>query len=149
MSTRVVNLRDMGKFVRHLSATNHQNANCVILVVADDLVPIWHQDNCNHHANVEQSTHFRSVQHNVYIITTWHDIGQILGYSPTPRVTWERADYPMPPRKREGSFGQELIIENVQPEDEGKYECIGINDDVNVQIRFSFNLAVQSRSWVI
>ena len=55
----------------------------------------------------------------------------------------------MPPRKREGSFGQELIIENVQLEDQGKYECIGINDDVNVQIRRSFNLIVQSRSSMI
>ena len=48
----------------------------------------------------------------------------------------------MPPRKREESFGQELVIENVQFSDAGKYECLGINDDSTVPERYSFELTV-------
>ena len=51
----------------------------------------------------------------------------------------------MPTRSREDSFGQELVIEDVQEVDEGKYECVGINDDINVQIRRSFDLKVECK----
>ena len=50
---------------------------------------------------------------------------------------------PMPPRKREESFGQELVINNIQFEDAGKYECIGINDGAEVPIRKSFDIIVE------
>ena len=49
----------------------------------------------------------------------------------------------MPPRKREESFGQELVIENIQYQDAGKYECMGINEETSTPIRRSFDLKVQ------
>ena len=66
-------------------------------------------------------------------------------FSPTPRVSWKRAGADMPPRKREESFGQELVIENIQFEDAGKYECMGINEETSTPIRRSFNLKVQCK----
>ena len=52
----------------------------------------------------------------------------------------------MPPRKREESFGQELVIENIQFEDMGKYECQGINEETSIPIRRSFDVKVQCKS---
>ncbi len=67
--------------------------------------------------------------------------------SPTPRVDWIRVDAEMPQgRWRQESFGQELVIENIQFEDVGKYECQGINDDTSVPIRRSFDLAIEGDS---
>ena len=51
----------------------------------------------------------------------------------------------MPPRKREESFGQELVIENIQFEDAGKYECLGINEETSTPVRRSFDLKVQCK----
>ena len=64
-------------------------------------------------------------------------------FSPTPRVDWERQDEDLPPNHRIESFGQELIIENVQYENAGKYECQGINDEAMTPIRRSFDLRVE------
>lgn len=66
-------------------------------------------------------------------------------FSPTPRVRWRREGKDMPPRKREESFGQELVIENIQEEDAGKYECMGINEETSTPIRRSFDLKVQCK----
>ena len=52
----------------------------------------------------------------------------------------------MPPRKREESFGQELVIEDIQFEDQGKYECVGINDGSDVPLRKSFDLSVECKN---
>ena len=46
-------------------------------------------------------------------------------------------------RWRQESYGQELVIENLQFEDEGDYECQGINDDASVPIRKSFILSIE------
>jgi len=74
---------------------------------------------------------------------TWRVKCIFSGY-PTPRVTWDREGKPMPPRTKEESFGQELVIENVQAADMGKYECMGINDDTTVPVRYSFDLVIES-----
>ena len=58
-------------------------------------------------------------------------------------MNWERLDAEMPPNSREESFGQELVIEDVQYEDEGKYECQGINDQAQSPIRRSFDLEIE------
>ena len=65
--------------------------------------------------------------------------------SPTPRVTWARQGADMPTRKREDSFGQELVIENIDFADAGKYECEGINEISPVPIRRSFSLSVECK----
>ncbi len=49
----------------------------------------------------------------------------------------------MPPRMREESFGQELVIIDVQFEDAGKYECQGYNEESTTPIRRSFELKVE------
>ena len=60
-------------------------------------------------------------------------------------MDWERVGAAMPPRSRQESFGQELVIEDVQYEDAGKYECLGINDEAQTPIRRSFDLAIECR----
>lgn len=74
---------------------------------------------------------------------TWR-VKCIFSGSPTPRVDWRRDGADMPPRSRPESFGQELVIENVQFEDDGKYECEGINDEAMVPIRRSFDLSIEA-----
>ena len=51
----------------------------------------------------------------------------------------------MPANARKDSFGQELVVENIQFEDQGKYECQGINDESQVPIRRSFDLSVECK----
>ncbi|KAI0242499.1 Neuroglian [Lamellibrachia satsuma] len=67
----------------------------------------------------------------------------IFSGSPTPRVDWERLEKPMSPRARIDSYGQELIIENVQFEDAGTYQCGGINTETSSAVRSSFNVEVE------
>ena len=66
-------------------------------------------------------------------------------FSPTPRVDWARIDGDLPSRSRKESFGQELVVENVQYEDAGKYECQGINDEIQTPIRRSFDLKIECK----
>ena len=68
--------------------------------------------------------------------------------SPTPRVEWRRENGNLPERSRVESFGQELVVENIQYQDAGGYECEGINDEAQVPIRRSFDLVVECRSRV-
>ena len=49
-------------------------------------------------------------------------------------------------RMRQESYGRELIIDNVQYEDAGKYECSGINEEAMVPIRRSFTIRVECMS---
>ena len=60
-------------------------------------------------------------------------------------MNWDRLDGDMPSRSRQESFGQELVIEDVQFEDEGKYECQGINEQAQTPIRRSFDLSVEGK----
>ena len=41
------------------------------------------------------------------------------------------------------SFGQELVIRHVQYEDEGKFECEGINEETATPFRKSFKLNIE------
>ena len=70
---------------------------------------------------------------------------EILFDSPTPRVSWTREEGgPMPRgRWRMESFGQELVIEDLRYEDEGVYECQGINEVWNTPIRRSITLTIE------
>jgi len=49
--------------------------------------------------------------------------------SPTPRVVWTRLGGPLPSRASmpPDGFGQELVIEGVQLEDAGHYQCSASN----------------------
>ena len=69
-------------------------------------------------------------------------------FSPTPRVDWDRVDGEMPSRSRRESFGQELVVENVQFEDAGKYECQGINDENQTPERRSFELKIECKFYI-
>lgn len=53
----------------------------------------------------------------------------VLKYSfrPTPRVAWRRSDNRMPERVKPMSYGQELVISNVEFDDAGRYHCDGEN----------------------
>lgn len=66
-----------------------------------------------------------------------------VNHSPTPRVDWTRLGSPLPGRARKESFGMELVIDNVQFEDAGNYECNGINEQSPTPIRRSVTLGVQ------
>lgn len=62
---------------------------------------------------------------------------------------WKRVlppDADMPENSYVASFGQELVFTNLQYEDEGAYECEGINDEGLVPVRRSFSLVVQCMS---
>lgn len=59
----------------------------------------------------------------------------IFSGQPTPHVDWVRLGGPMPRRSRQESFGHELVIEDIQFEDAGKYECQGQNDERATPIR--------------
>ena len=65
--------------------------------------------------------------------------------SPTPEVTWSRVGGQMSCRHRLESFGQQLIIDNVQLSDAGVYECIGINDMMATPVRSSLHLSVECK----
>ena len=46
-------------------------------------------------------------------------------------------------RVRWESYGQELVIENVQESDAGVYECLAINDESLVPLRRTVTLVVE------
>ena len=66
-------------------------------------------------------------------------------FSPTPRVDWEQSSGAMSPRARTESYGQELVIDDVQFEDAGTYQCGGINTETTSAVRRSFNVEVQCK----
>lgn len=55
----------------------------------------------------------------------------------------------MPARARLESFGQTLVIDNVQSEDAGAYECQGINDEAMIPVRRSFTLSIECETFFI
>jgi len=74
---------------------------------------------------------------------TWR-IKCIFSGSPTPRVSWERKNSDLPDRSHQESYGMELVIDYVQFDDAGEYECEGINDEARTPTRKSFRLSVES-----
>ena len=66
-------------------------------------------------------------------------------FSPTPLVDWEQSSGEMSPRARTESYGQELVIDNVQFDDAGTYQCGGINTETTSAVRYSFNVEVQCK----
>ena len=65
--------------------------------------------------------------------------------SPTPRVTWERKNGDLPDRSHQESYGMELVIEDVEFEDAGQYECVAINEVAPAPIRRSIILSVECK----
>ena len=51
----------------------------------------------------------------------------VLCVSPTPRVTWSRLDTAMPAKNTNASFGQELVINDAEFSDSGRYQCTAVN----------------------
>jgi len=66
--------------------------------------------------------------------------------SPTPRVSWRRLDAPMPRKNYNSSFGQELVIPDVDFSDKGKYECVASNSMSGPGSRREFTLIVECKS---
>lgn len=58
-------------------------------------------------------------------------------------MSWTREGDPIPPKARQESFGQELVLENLQYEDAGKYECEAENSEAMTPERKSFTLKVE------
>lgn len=65
------------------------------------------------------------------------------GY-PTPKVTWSRLDGSISETAEQTSFGQEIIIRNVQFEDEGSYRCSATNSKDRSPVSKDFQLIVES-----
>jgi len=68
----------------------------------------------------------------------------IFAGNPTPRVDWNRLNAPLPARAHKESFGMELVIDDIQFEDAGNYECNGLNEQTMVPIRRSVQLTIQA-----
>ncbi|CAH1781131.1 unnamed protein product [Owenia fusiformis] len=82
----------------------------------------------------------------VALLGTTHRAKCIFSGMPTPNTTWDRLEGKvMPPRSRLDSFGQELVLENVQYDDAGQYECSGENTDI--PFRKSFELVVEAKPY--
>ena len=60
-------------------------------------------------------------------------------------MEWARQGKDMPDRARIENSGMELVIDNVEFEDAGIYECQGMNEEAQAPIRRSFNLSVEGR----
>ena len=64
-------------------------------------------------------------------------------FSPTPLVDWVRIGGDMPDRAHIESYGQELVIDDIEYEDGGTYECQGINTETQVPVLRSFSIAIE------
>ena len=53
----------------------------------------------------------------------------------------------MPSRKHEESFGQEMVIEDVQLDDAGEYECLAYNELVVTPTKHSFTIRVEGTQY--
>ncbi|KAK7102376.1 neuroglian-like isoform X2 [Littorina saxatilis] len=72
----------------------------------------------------------------------------IFAGNPTPDVHWVRTDgAPLSDRAQIRSFGQELLIENVDFGDVGTYECWGTNSITHTRVQRTISLRVQSRPY--
>ena len=67
--------------------------------------------------------------------------------SPTPDVYWERTDgAPLPDRAKIKSFGQELMIENLDFDDAGTYECWATNTNTQTREQRTMSIRVECKS---
>ena len=58
-------------------------------------------------------------------------------------MSWTRVGKSMPSgRVQKGNSGQELVIENIQLSDAGRYECSGVNDESAAPVKYTFDLTV-------
>ena len=70
--------------------------------------------------------------------------------SPTPDVHWERTDgRPLPDRAKIQSFGQELLIENLQFEDAGTYECWATNAITGPRVSRTIHIRVDCKITIV
>ena len=65
--------------------------------------------------------------------------------SPTPRTDWNVDNGYDGSRMRLESYGQELVIDNVELEDGGQYECLGINEETQAPVRGTVQVSVEGR----
>ena len=65
--------------------------------------------------------------------------------SPTPRVVWRRIDSPMPSKNYNSSFGQELVIPDVEFSDKGRYRCAATNSVSGSEVSRDFTLTVECK----
>ncbi|XP_076448295.1 neuroglian-like [Babylonia areolata] len=71
----------------------------------------------------------------------------IFSGNPTPEVHWERIGASLPDRARTQSFGQELVIENLQFDDAGTYRCWATNSVTPTRVERTINVRVESRPY--
>lgn len=70
--------------------------------------------------------------------------------SPTPRVTWRRIGASELPREASlESFGQELVIYNINYEDAGQYECTGKNTETGFPATKVFTVTVECKALTV
>ena len=67
--------------------------------------------------------------------------------SPTPTVTWERSDSSARGRMTFPfeSYGQEMVIDKVEPEDSGQYRCIATNTASTASVSKTFTVEVECK----
>ncbi|KAH3827857.1 hypothetical protein DPMN_129800 [Dreissena polymorpha] len=68
----------------------------------------------------------------------------IFSGNPTPDVYWERVKGSLPDRASIKSFGQELQITDVQMEDAGQYQCMGLNTESKQRATKAFDVGIES-----
>lgn len=72
----------------------------------------------------------------------------IFAGNPTPDVHWVKANgEPLPDRARVQSFGQELMIANLQFDDAGTYECWATNTYTQTRVQRTISIRVESRPY--
>ncbi|KAK7102380.1 neuroglian-like isoform X2 [Littorina saxatilis] len=72
----------------------------------------------------------------------------IFAGNPTPDVHWERTDgAPLPDRAKIQSFGQELMIQDLQFDDAGNYECWATNTNTQTRVQRTVTIRVESRPY--
>ena len=70
--------------------------------------------------------------------------------SPTPDVHWVRTDgRPLPDRAKIQSFGQELMIGNLQFEDAGTYECWATNTNTQSRVQRTVTVRVECETFLL
>ena len=70
--------------------------------------------------------------------------------SPTPDVHWVRTDgRPLPDRAKIQSFGQELMIGDLQFEDAGTYECWATNTNTQTRVQRTVTVRVECETLLV
>ncbi|XP_025108153.1 neuroglian-like isoform X2 [Pomacea canaliculata] len=69
----------------------------------------------------------------------------IFSGNPTPDVHWVRTDgAPLPDRAKILAFGMEMVIDNLQFEDAGTYECWASNSNTQTRVQRTVSVRVES-----